>query len=113
MLTKFELEKYNQENPHIYEVFEKFTLQVIDTGRKYFGAKAIMERVRFYSLIEAKNDVFKVNNNQVAFYARLFEARNAQFKGFFRKRRALADSMLFEAKSTQETPIERGLESHV
>ena len=91
MLTKEKFDLYHAENPHIYQIFERFTLEVIRSGRKNFGIGAIAERCRWYSAIESIGDPFKINNNYRAFYARLFEAKNPQYAGFFRKRASVAD----------------------
>lgn len=91
MLSREEMEFHHLENPHIYEEFENFAFQAISSGRKYFGAGAVFERLRWYSQIETKGDQFKLNNNYRAFYARLFEEKNPEYKGFFRKRRSVAD----------------------
>lgn len=79
-------QKYDDENPHIYEAFRRFALQAIGYGRKYYGAKSIMERVR-WNTMEEGNDDFKINNNYTAYYARKFENEFPQHKGFFRKRK--------------------------
>lgn len=93
MLTIEEMELYHTENPHIYEAFEKFTFQAISSGRKYFGSQAIAERIRWYSQIEAKTDIYKINDHQTPYYARLFEKNHHQHKGFFRKRKSIADGL--------------------
>lgn len=95
MITLEEMEKYHKNNPQVYEAFELFTFQVIRSGRKYFSARAIMERVRWNSQIEAKNDLFKINDHQVPFYSRLFESNHPHHKGFFIKRRSVADAKFF------------------
>lgn len=91
MITYENFLKYHRENPQIYVMFEKFSLQVIASGRKNFGVGAIAERMRWYSAIETVGDCYKINNNYRAFYARLFEEQNPQHIGFFRKRRSVAD----------------------
>jgi hypothetical protein len=87
--TKFEM--YHKENPQIYEAFERFSLDVIRTGRKYFSAEMVINRIRWYTTIESDNDKFKVNNNYKPHYSRMFEENHPEYKGFFRKRRSHAD----------------------
>ena len=89
-MTVEQMYQYHTENPQVYAKFEEFTFQVIGSGRKYSGAKMIFERLRYYSTVEA-NGQFKLNNDMTAFYARLFEDKNKQYDGFFRKRRSVAD----------------------
>lgn len=91
--SKQEMRVYHQENPHIYAAFEKFTFQVIEAGRKNFSACGIIERIRWFTMIESKTGTFKVSENMKPFYARLFEEKHPQYKGFFRKRRSVADEI--------------------
>ena len=74
-------------NPGIYALFVKFTMLTIKAGKKHFGAKAIMERVRWETMEQGKG-MFKINNNYTAYYARLFEEKNPEHKGYFLKRKA-------------------------
>ena len=83
--------KFHSENRHVYDLFEKFTFEVIQSGRRNFGVKSIIERIRWETNITSQNSFFKINNNYAPFYARMFEAKYPTYKGFFRKRRAAAD----------------------
>lgn len=93
-MTIDEFNIYHQENPHIYQMFESFTLKVIATGRKYFSARAIIERMRWQTQIEDNSVTFKISDHPMPFYARLFEKNNPQYKGFFKKHRCPADEIL-------------------
>jgi hypothetical protein len=96
MLTKLDFENYHLNNPKMYDVFERFTFEAIKSGRKYFGSQSILERVRWFTAIESRDDIFKVNNNYAAFYSRMFEEKHPEWKGFFRKRASVADGGLPE-----------------
>ena len=50
-----------------------------------------MERVRWFTEIEARGDTFKCNNNYTAHYARLLMEQESELAGFFETRRAKAD----------------------
>jgi hypothetical protein len=93
-MTIEEFEDYHKQNPQVYAAFEKFTLQVIGTGRKYFSARAIYERMRWYSLIEDNSVTFKISDHPMPFYARLFERNHPEHAGFFRKKRCEADKVV-------------------
>lgn len=75
---------WHRKNPKVYELFCKFTFQAIRAGRQNFGAFAIINRIRWYTDVETKGDVFKVNNACAAYYSRLFMEENPQYEGFFR-----------------------------
>lgn len=80
--------EYHERNPHVYELFKRFAMQARNAGRRRFGAKAIMERVRWYAEIETHGgDGFKVNNNFTSRYARMLIDEYPEFKGFFETRR--------------------------
>lgn len=78
--------KFHKANPRVYQLFEMFTLQVIQSGRKQYGAKAIFERVRWESTIISRGDDFKLNNNYTAYYARLYMEAHPEHAGFFETR---------------------------
>lgn len=79
-------ETFHRDNPHVYALFDKFTRQAIKAGHEHFSADAIVHRIRWSTSVETKGDEFKLNNNLVAYYSRLFMLKNPQFKGFFRTR---------------------------
>lgn len=87
-----EFERFHAANPHVYTLFERFTFDAINAGRTRFGAKAVFERIRWFTTVETNSkDDLKLNNNYTAFYARLFEARWPYYAGLFEKRTAVAD----------------------
>ncbi len=78
---------YHRKNPHIYEAFEKLSLQVSKT-RSNFAVRNIFGKLRWDSAIRG-DDNFKINENYSAYYGRLFEHRNPHLNGFFRKKNIL------------------------
>lgn len=75
---------YHKENPHIYELFKRYALVAIESGRTRFGANSIIERIRWYSSVESEDDFgFKINNNHAPYYARLFVGQYPQHSKFF------------------------------
>lgn len=78
--------QYHHDNPHVYVLFKKYALQVAQRGHPRFSAKAVFERLRWHLLFETKGDVFKLNNNYTAYYARMLMQKEPRFKDFFRVR---------------------------
>ncbi len=76
--------EFHKENPHVYELFEKFTFQAIDVGFNNYSANAVFERIRWHTDIETKGNGFKLSNNHRAYYARYFHTINPDHDGFFR-----------------------------
>lgn len=84
-----DFEKFNIENPRVYELFDRFTRELIRAGRDTGSASQVTERIRWEATINfdrTKEPPLKVNNNYRALYARLWESNNPEHKGFFRKR---------------------------
>jgi len=83
--TKWELrfQDFHAANPHIYELVKKYTLDVIGTGRKSFSMTSIFERIRWYTTIETSGEEFKINQNFIPYYSRMFMADHPQHDGFF------------------------------
>ena len=83
-------EQYDKENPQIYREFKRITLQLIDHGREYYGAKSIIEIIRFNTIIGAQGynsgTEFKINNNYAPDYARKFMNEFPIYRDFFRTR---------------------------
>lgn len=77
--------KYHQENPEIWQEFKSLALRLIGRGVKRYGAKCIMEVVRYHKTITTKGE-FKINNSYTAHYARAFIAKYPQHKDFFETR---------------------------
>jgi len=83
---------YHEKNPEVYKLFCHFTREAIDAGRKHFGAKAIWERMRWYTSIETRcPSKLKLCNTWTAFYARLFMFDHPVHAGFFRTKHSAAD----------------------
>lgn len=80
---------YHKQNPEVYEQFKRFAFEVRAAGRSYFGSKAIMERVRYESMVRGNGD-FKVNNNFSSCYARLLAFDHPTFNDFFEFRHSHA-----------------------
>lgn len=79
---------FHSKNPAVYQSFEKYAKQAIQAGWNHYGARDIMGRVRWSRQVTEK-DVhgFKINNNTIHFYARLFAIVNPEHKNFFLFRR--------------------------
>jgi len=92
MVTIADFLEYDFDNPHIWDKFEEFAL-LAASRRKHFGVGAVMERIRWYTEIEANRDDYKVNNNWRAFYARKFALKYPEHAGFFRCRESVADGL--------------------
>jgi len=79
---------FHNSHPEVWDLFRKFTFDLIAKGFKHYGAKSVFERIRWHTDTpdsEGKSS-FKVNNDYTAFYARAFMKRYPKYDGFFRIR---------------------------
>ena len=83
-----EVSLFHAEHPEVWEMFERFTMQLIAAGRDHFGAKAVWERMRWETAVNpAYGEDYKLNNNYHAFYARRFARVHPKHADFFRFRK--------------------------
>ena len=80
--------QYHQSNPKVYELFKFFCKQLKGSGREYYGAKSVAERIRWHTGVETKGEEFKIGNNHISCCARLLMIEDANFIGFFSTRKS-------------------------
>jgi hypothetical protein len=78
---------WHQDNPDVYRMFSSFTKKAINAGLPHSSAWLIVNRIRWETAIETKSDNFKISNDYIAYYARLFMAYNPEHDGFFRTKK--------------------------
>lgn len=83
--------KFHEAHPRVWELFNKFTQDRISKGFKNYSVNAIFERIRWETDTGGNGkDVFKLNNNYRAFYARAWMKAYPKHKGFFRLRKQIS-----------------------
>jgi hypothetical protein len=86
-------EDYHRKNPHVYDAFKALAREIRDQGHRKYGAKTILERLRWESEVRYRGSglEFKLNNNIKdrcsARYARRLVAEDPSFEGFFEMRK--------------------------
>jgi hypothetical protein len=74
---------WHKQRPEVWKAFESCALELVHRGVKRYGAKAIAEIVRYHRLMETAKDDFVLNNNFVAYYARIWALKYPHHKEFF------------------------------
>ena len=74
---------FHHRNPHVYDMFESFTLQLIGAGHRRGSAEMIINRMRWETALETTEVQFKINNNYKPLYARMFAFLNPEHEKFF------------------------------
>jgi hypothetical protein len=87
---------YHKKNPHLYEAFVEFSSEAYNAGYTYFSAEMIINRMRWQTMIEAKDDSFKIRNAIKPFYARMLMAKNKKYNNFFKLRPSIWDGFNFD-----------------
>jgi len=75
---------WHKKNPEFYELFERFTFQAIGRGHRRLSAWLIVNRIRWETMIVTTGDDYKIRNDFIALYSRLFMHKNPEYKGFFK-----------------------------
>jgi len=75
---------YHKDNPHVYKYFSQYTHEAINSGAKKCSPWLIVGRIRWETAITTTDTDFKISNDYIAFYSRLFMHENPQHKGFFK-----------------------------
>lgn len=80
-------ETWLADNRHIYDLFLRAARSLKQQGRRRYGAKALVEWIRFHSGVVSVGDEFRVNNNYTSRLARLLLADfPEEFDGFLELR---------------------------
>jgi hypothetical protein len=75
---------WHSANPQVYDLFKRFTFEAIDRGHRKLSAWLIVNRIRWETTVETSSGDFKISNNLIAYYARLFMDEHPEYRGFFR-----------------------------
>lgn len=77
--------QYHRDNPQVYELFKRFTFMAIRRGHNRLSAWMIANRIRWETSIETFSvDEYKISNDYIALYARMFMRDHPQYDGFFK-----------------------------
>ena len=79
--------EFDRLNPQVYRELRRLSFVLLERGHKRFGAKMLIEQMRWL-WHERTTDVsgFKLNNTYASFYARLLMEREPQLRGVFELR---------------------------
>jgi hypothetical protein len=79
--------QWHRVNPHVYAEFERRAFQAVAAGREKISGWLIINRMRWETEIETQGGEFKLPNDYIAFYARLFHAHHPEHAGFITTKR--------------------------
>jgi len=83
---------WHKENPQVWQYFEKFALEAVRLGRNKVSHWLIINRIRWEVTIVTTGSDFKISNDYIAFYARLWQAKYPQHKDLFNTKRMIGET---------------------
>ena len=94
-LRQKDFNDFNESNPLLWKYFERFTLEAINQGHRKISHWLIINRIRWEVTMSTTSEDFKISNNYIAFYARLFIKTYPQYSFIFNLKR-MTDEPLSE-----------------
>tara|TARA_B110000858_G_C17534492_1_gene350695 strand:- start:113 stop:412 length:300 start_codon:yes stop_codon:yes gene_type:complete len=80
--TTENFKKYHEENPSVYSLFERFSLEMA-SKKKNFSAKCIFHRIRWETAVTNTTVDYKIDDGWISHYARMFVEKHPKYKDFF------------------------------
>lgn len=80
-------EKFNKDNPLVYDTFRQMALKAINSGRTKLSSKMIVNVIRWEVYLETNDANFKINDSFTSYYARHFIAEFPQHVDKFATRK--------------------------
>jgi hypothetical protein len=105
-LTSYEQKRrewwaWHKANPAVWEQFERFSLEAVRRGRSKISHWLIVNRIRWETSIVTTGVDFKISNDHIAFYARLWRVKYPEHGNLFQIKRMKGEpaAPFFEASA--------------
>lgn len=83
---------FDRSNPHVWELFQRYTFDLIRAGRTRYSARTVVERIRWdAAILTIDVDGLKINNNYSPFYSAKFRWKRPEHAAFFAERKKSKD----------------------
>lgn len=83
--------EWHKANPQVWHYFERFALEAVNRRVKKISHWLIINRIRWEIYFETEGGEFKISNDYIAFYARLWKAKYPQHKDLFNTKRMIGE----------------------
>lgn len=80
---------FHKSNPKVWELFKKYTWELIDAGHKQYSSRTVIDRIRWHIHVETTGGQFKISNSHSVYYSRLFHVSFPEHRGFFQTRKLI------------------------
>lgn len=85
--------RFHHANPHVYGLFNRFAMDLVDRGYTLLSANRIFERIRWETMISTTDPRFKINDHHRPYYARMWMRKNPQSDIRFHIRPVTGDAL--------------------
>lgn len=80
-------QQWHRDNPLIWEYFKQFSFAALNAGHKHISHWLIINRIRWEVFITTTGKDFKISNDLIAFYARLWRKTYPEHRSLFKIKR--------------------------
>ena len=91
-------EEFNKENPNVKTLFDILLESLIEQGVSYAPVRKIWEDLRVNNDLRVKSEQYKLNNNYLKHYSRMYQEEHPEHKHLFKNR------LTAEEKAQNESP---------
>lgn len=84
-------DEWHSNNPIIWKYFERFSLEAVVSGRKKISHWLIINRIRWEVYVLTTGEDFKISNDLIAFYARLWRKTYPEHKNLFNIKKMIGE----------------------
>lgn len=84
--------EWHQKNPQVWMMFERFSFEAVNRGRKKISHWLIINRIRWETAILTTGSDFKISNDYIAFYARLWKAKYPIHADLFNTKKMIGEN---------------------
>jgi len=83
--------EWHKANPDIWRLFERFSMEAVSRGCKRISHWLIINRIRWEVSIITTGPDFKISNDFIAFYARLWKAKHPNHADLFQTKHMIGE----------------------
>ena len=104
-------EEFHANNPHVYHIFKQLTFKAVNAGATKLSAWWVINVARWEMAFTTTdfNSDFKISNDYIAYYSRMFMRDFPQHKGLFDTKMMKDD---FEASPVERIVAQRATANH-
>lgn len=95
-------------NPHVWQLFCKYAFEMIAAGKKKGSAWDVINRIRWHEEIETKGGEFKISNDFIGWYARMFIKKYPQHANLFTIKPMKEEQQIAKLKARNPAIFNRG-----